>query len=205
MRRVDSTGLAHGPGAFTSVRPRLERRRALPLSAFFDCCLLASPRLMHVRWRLLLPCAPRLSWASFCIAPPVTPAGQGLHRRASGTHPQGELESCFGEIGNIVNIELKYVRVPIIALGSRLREAVRHAKRVGYGFVVGSIVTSPPGSRSDRSLFHKNSITAPRPRESVAKYPEGYFMRNKIRVEISHGGGRTAKHSGDPGACFQCG
>ncbi|EGO02822.1 hypothetical protein SERLA73DRAFT_70307 [Serpula lacrymans var. lacrymans S7.3] len=41
--------------------------------------------------------------------------------------------------------------------------------------------------------------------ESVAKYNEGHFMGNKIRVEISHGGGRTSKHSGDPGACFKCG
>lgn len=41
--------------------------------------------------------------------------------------------------------------------------------------------------------------------ESVAKYHEGYFMGNKIRVELSHGGGRTAKYSGDPGACFKCG
>lgn len=39
----------------------------------------------------------------------------------------------------------------------------------------------------------------------MAKYHEGYFMGNKIRVEISHGGGRTAKYSGDPGACFKCG
>ncbi|KAF7798641.1 hypothetical protein EIP86_009864 [Pleurotus ostreatoroseus] len=41
--------------------------------------------------------------------------------------------------------------------------------------------------------------------ESVAKYHEGYFMGNKIRVELSHGGGRTAKYSNDPGACFKCG
>jgi hypothetical protein len=41
--------------------------------------------------------------------------------------------------------------------------------------------------------------------ESVAKYHEGYFMGNKIRVELSHGGGRTAKYAGDPGACFKCG
>ncbi|KAF9015464.1 hypothetical protein BDQ17DRAFT_1395744 [Cyathus striatus] len=41
--------------------------------------------------------------------------------------------------------------------------------------------------------------------ESVAKYHEGFFMGNKIRVEISHGGGRTAKYAGDPGACFKCG
>jgi hypothetical protein len=40
--------------------------------------------------------------------------------------------------------------------------------------------------------------------ESVAKYHEGYFMGNKIRVELSHGGGRTAKFAGDPGACFKC-
>lgn len=31
-------------------------------------------------------------------------------------------------------------------------------------------------------------------------------MGNKIRVELSHGGGRTAKYNnGDPGACFKCG
>lgn len=30
-------------------------------------------------------------------------------------------------------------------------------------------------------------------------------MGNKIRVELSHGGGRTAKYTGDPGACFKCG
>ena len=41
--------------------------------------------------------------------------------------------------------------------------------------------------------------------ESVAKYHEGTFMGNKIRVELSHGGGRTAKYTGDPGACFKCG
>ncbi|KAM6498377.1 hypothetical protein JOM56_006325 [Amanita muscaria] len=41
--------------------------------------------------------------------------------------------------------------------------------------------------------------------ESVAKYHEGFFMGNKIRVELSHGGGRTAKFNGDPGACFKCG
>ncbi|CDO72739.1 hypothetical protein BN946_scf184990.g22 [Trametes cinnabarina] len=74
-----------------------------------------------------------------------------------------DLESCFGKIGNIVNIELK----------------------VGYGFVE----------------FDNREAAE----ESVAKYHEGYFMGNKIRVEISHGGGRTAKYSGDPGACFKCG
>ena len=40
--------------------------------------------------------------------------------------------------------------------------------------------------------------------ESVAKYHEGYFMGNKIRVELSRGGGKTAKY-GEPGACFKCG
>ncbi|KAI0757349.1 hypothetical protein C8Q80DRAFT_1216007 [Daedaleopsis nitida] len=74
-----------------------------------------------------------------------------------------DLESCFGKIGNVVNIELK----------------------VGYGFVE----------------FDSREAAE----ESVAKYHEGYFMGNKIRVEISHGGGRTAKYSGDPGACFKCG
>ncbi|KAF8344083.1 uncharacterized protein EI90DRAFT_3114751 [Cantharellus anzutake] len=41
--------------------------------------------------------------------------------------------------------------------------------------------------------------------ESVSEYHEGYFMGNKIRVELSHGGSRTAKFSGEPGACFKCG
>ncbi|KAJ7630595.1 hypothetical protein FB45DRAFT_915974 [Roridomyces roridus] len=76
---------------------------------------------------------------------------------------QEDLQSCFGQIGNIVNIELK----------------------IGYGFV--------------------EFDTRQAAEESVAKYHEGHFMGNKIRVELSHGGGRTAKYTGDPGACFKCG
>ncbi|KAH9177041.1 hypothetical protein EDB89DRAFT_2112476 [Lactarius sanguifluus] len=76
---------------------------------------------------------------------------------------QEDLQSCFGKIGDIVNIELK----------------------VGYGFV--------------------EFDTREAAEESVAKYNEGFFMGNKIRVEISRGGGRFAKFSGDPGACFKCG
>ncbi|KAG0696270.1 hypothetical protein DFH29DRAFT_951836 [Suillus ampliporus] len=41
--------------------------------------------------------------------------------------------------------------------------------------------------------------------ESVAKYNEGFFMGNKIRVELSHGRGRATRRSDDPGACFRCG
>jgi len=41
--------------------------------------------------------------------------------------------------------------------------------------------------------------------ESVAKYHEGYFMGNKIRVELSHGGSRAQKAHGDSSACFKCG
>ena len=41
--------------------------------------------------------------------------------------------------------------------------------------------------------------------ESVAKYNEGHFMGNKIKVELSHGGGRAAKFNAEPGACFRCG
>ncbi|KAJ7071474.1 hypothetical protein C8F01DRAFT_1110673 [Mycena amicta] len=74
-----------------------------------------------------------------------------------------DLQNCFGQIGHIINIELK----------------------VGYGFV-----------EFDSRLAAE---------ESVAKYHEGHFMGNKIRVELSHGGGRTAKYAGDPGACFKCG
>ncbi|KAJ7293177.1 hypothetical protein C8J57DRAFT_18029 [Mycena rebaudengoi] len=78
------------------------------------------------------------------------------------TRPE-DLQGCFGQIGNIKNIELK----------------------TGYGFV-----------EFDSRLAAE---------ESVAKYHEGHFMGNKIRVELSHGGGRTAKYTGDPGACFKCG
>ncbi|KAJ7655177.1 hypothetical protein DFH06DRAFT_1201807 [Mycena polygramma] len=78
------------------------------------------------------------------------------------TRPE-DLQGCFGQIGNITNIELK----------------------IGYGFVE----------------FDSRQAAE----ESVAKYHEGHFMGNKIRVELSHGGGRTAKYTGDPGACFKCG
>ncbi|KAF9650721.1 hypothetical protein BDM02DRAFT_3064739, partial [Thelephora ganbajun] len=74
-----------------------------------------------------------------------------------------DLESCFGKIGTILNVELK----------------------LGYGFVE----------------FESREAAE----ESVAKYHEGFFMGNKIRVELSHGGGRTAKYNGEPGACFKCG
>ncbi|KAH9853022.1 hypothetical protein C2E23DRAFT_885018 [Lenzites betulinus] len=102
--------------------------------------------------------------ARLCIAPsPVTQPNK-VYIGGLPEHTRKEdLESCFGKIGNIVNIELK----------------------VGYGFVE----------------FDNREAAE----ESVAKYHEGYFMGNKIRVEISHGGGRTAKYSGDPGACFKCG
>ncbi|KII93365.1 hypothetical protein PLICRDRAFT_388297 [Plicaturopsis crispa FD-325 SS-3] len=76
---------------------------------------------------------------------------------------QEDLQSCFGKIGAIANIELK----------------------IGYGFVE----------------FESREAAE----EAVAKYHEGFFMGNKIRVELSHGGGRTAKYPGDPGACFKCG
>ncbi|KAG8937246.1 hypothetical protein FRC02_000015 [Tulasnella sp. 418] len=39
---------------------------------------------------------------------------------------------------------------------------------------------------------------------SVEKYNEGLFLGNRIRVQLSHGGGKTAKFAGDPGACFKC-
>jgi Zinc knuckle len=60
------------------------------------------------------------------------------------------------------------------------------------------------GRRSCPTIFQEFD-TREAAEESVAKYHEGYFMGNKIRVELSHGGGRTAKYSGDPGACFKCG
>ncbi|KDQ54848.1 hypothetical protein JAAARDRAFT_37957 [Jaapia argillacea MUCL 33604] len=88
-----------------------------------------------------------------------------------------DLQSCFGKIGTIVNIELK----------------------LGYGFVVGVFLSF--GCLSLKFEFESKEAAE----ESVAKYHEGYFMGNKIRVELSHGGGRTAKYAGEPGACFKCG
>ena len=43
---------------------------------------------------------------------------------------QEDLQSCFGKIGNIVNIELKYVLIYHFSCINL------HANRVGYGFVV---------------------------------------------------------------------
>ncbi|KAI0032296.1 hypothetical protein K488DRAFT_85970 [Vararia minispora EC-137] len=74
-----------------------------------------------------------------------------------------DLQSCFGKIGTIADIELK----------------------IGFGFVE----------------FESQEAAE----ESVAKYHEGYFMGNKIKVEISHGGGRFSKFNAEPGACFKCG
>ncbi|KAI0320438.1 hypothetical protein OF83DRAFT_583250 [Amylostereum chailletii] len=91
---------------------------------------------------------------------------------------QEDLQSCFGKIGTIANIELK----------------------IGYGFVVRSYYSFRYLSDSPQEFESREAAE-----ESVAKYHEGFFMGNKIRVELSHGGGRYAKFSGDPGACFKCG
>jgi hypothetical protein len=77
------------------------------------------------------------------------------------------------------------------------------SSRVGYGFVVCYIIFFLWILFQLSSFQEFDSREAAE--ESVAKYHEGYFMGNKIRVELSHGGGRTAKYSGDPGACFKCG
>jgi hypothetical protein len=76
--------------------------------------------------------------------------------------------------------------------------------RVGYGFVV-SAAAILHGLRWFNIVHVQEFESREAAEESVAKYHEGYFMGNKIRVELSHGGGRTAKYSGDPGACFKCG
>lgn len=101
------------------------------------------------------------------MAPPVTPAEQGLHRRAPGTHPQGGSRELLWQDWQHRQHRAKVrtrpdYRAECHAYGG----AVPRANRVGYGFVVSSIVTSPSGSRSDRSLFHRNSTTA-RPRKRV--------------------------------------
>lgn len=58
--------------------------------------------------------------------------------------------------------------------------------KTGYGFV----------EFTSRSAAEK----------AVATYHEGSFLGNIIRVELSHGGGKsTAKLLTEPGACFKCG
>lgn len=74
---------------------------------------------------------------------------------------------------------------------------------MGYGFVV--CVLEEFVGRQWNLISHQEFDSREAAEESVAKYNEGFFMGNKIRVEISRGGGRFAKFSGDPGACFKCG
>ena len=93
-----------------------------------------------------------------------------------------DLESCFGKIGTILNVELKYA---CQTDPKPVTDSATLIHRLGYGFVE----------------FESREAAE----ESVAKYHEGFFMGNKIRVELSHGGGRTAKYNGEPGACFKCG
>ena len=82
---------------------------------------------------------------------------------------------------------------------------MHRVNRVGYGFVVRDHIMPGRSLLGLTGVFLQEFNTREAAEESVAKYHEGYFMGNKIRVEISHGGGRTAKYSGDPGACFKCG
>ncbi|KAL1739265.1 hypothetical protein HDZ31DRAFT_69118 [Schizophyllum fasciatum] len=66
----------------------------------------------------------------------------------------------------------------------KLGSIVNIELKIGYGFV--------------------EFDTAEAALESVNKYHEGYFMGNKIRVEISKGGSKS-RHNLEPGACFRCG
>jgi hypothetical protein len=101
-----------------------------------------------------------------------------------------------------VNIELKYVVDPSRSVSLSNCRSLLH--RVGYGFVV-SLMTRLSVQDWFNADYDQEFESREAAEESVAKYHEGYFMGNKIRVELSHGGGRTAKYSGDPGACFKCG
>ncbi|KAJ7919039.1 hypothetical protein B0H13DRAFT_1868793 [Mycena leptocephala] len=109
--------------------------------------------------------------ATWCLLSAVQPNKVYIGGLPEHTRPE-DLQGCFGQIGNITNIELKFT-------------SQTKPSRIGYGFVE----------------FDSRQAAE----ESVAKYHEGHFMGNKIRVELSHGGGRTAKYTGDPGACFKCG
>ncbi|KZT22130.1 hypothetical protein NEOLEDRAFT_1157914 [Neolentinus lepideus HHB14362 ss-1] len=115
--------------------------------------------------KVLSPVALSLAWTA-CLHYALQPNKVYIGGLPEHTRRE-DLQSCFGKIGNIVNIELKYVMT------------FRH---------------------HDGEFDSKEAAE-----ESVAKYNEGYFMGNKIRVEISHGGGKTQKYASDPGACFKCG
>jgi RNA recognition motif-containing protein len=113
---------------------------------------------------------------------------------------QEDLQSCFGKLGSILNIELKYVvhlhsNFLLLTVANNRRQS-----RIWF-----RCTSSPIFNWAGSNLFVQEFDTRDAAEESVAKYHEGYFMGNKIRVELSHGGGRTAKYSGDPGACFKCG
>ncbi|KAF8058247.1 hypothetical protein FPV67DRAFT_1565727 [Lyophyllum atratum] len=147
---------AIGHGGDNPDYPRGSSLSAVSVSESKD----ASSREKQVKVLRSLPVSSRLSSGNASRASPIDP----LYIGGLPEHTQQEdLQSCFGKIGLIVNIELK----------------------VGYGFV--------------------EFDTREAAEESVAKYHEGYFMGSKIRVELSRGGGRTAKYAGDPGACFKCG
>lgn len=112
-----------------------------------------------------------------------------------------DLENCFGKIGTIVNIELKYVfftsyLFPAFCLCSWRQSRIRLC-----GALKSSNLVVPVSSLLSLQEFDSSDAAD----ESVAKYNEGFFMGNKIRVEISHGGGRAAAHQREPGACFRCG
>ncbi|KAG8900812.1 hypothetical protein FRB99_005753 [Tulasnella sp. 403] len=98
-----------------------------------------------------------------------------------GNTREEDLEGCFGELGRILSVELKYVpaRADPNVPGSQSGPG-----RVGYGFV--------------------EFETREQAERAVQKYDGGLFLGNKIRCELSHGGGKTAKFAGDPGACFKC-
>ena len=111
---------------------------------------------------------------------------------------QEDLQSCFGKIGNITNIELKYVFGYLFVFP----ELIVYK---GWLWFCGKLLPKVLVVELSLKRLIQEFDTREAAEESVAKYHEGFFMGNKIRVELSHGGGRTAKYAGDPGACFNCG
>ena len=92
-----------------------------------------------------------------------------------------DLQNCFGKIGTVLNVEVKYVcqarPEPTAYPGTLIH-------RPGYGFV---------GFESREAA-----------EESIAKYNDAFFMGNIIRVALSHRGLGGAKYNGGLGPCFKC-
>lgn len=123
-------------------------------------------------------------------------AEQGLHRRFTGAHPRRRPAELLWK-----NWEHCLNRTKVSRLVRPTSENSHwNLARLGYGFVVCTLSSLFPNLTLWQEFEEREAAE-----ESVAKYNDGQFMGNRIRVEISKGGSRAMKPPGDPGACFKCG